>query len=82
MAKKVKGKVIWFDTLVGEGVVKSEMGDRYYVHYSAIEAIPTLTTKKAKSIKSHKALKPDQAVEFTIYENAYLKQVKTIREVG
>lgn len=85
MTKVIKGRVLWFDSTVGEGVVKDENGERFYVHYSAIQNRPrkNLTLKKANHKQNNltKVLKADQEVEFTIYENSYLKQVKFIREV-
>ena len=39
------GTVRWFDDLKGEGVIRDENGNSFFVHYSAIE-----TDKKRKTL--------------------------------
>jgi len=65
-----KGTVRWFDDLKGEGVVRDESGQSFYVHYSAIE-----TDKKRKSLKKGKEVK------FQLLEDSHFVQVDKVKEV-
>ena len=64
------GKVHWFDEKSGEGMIKSDDGNSYYVHYSAIES-----NKKRKSLREKKK------VEFQIIDDVTFAQVSKIREI-
>ena len=62
------GTVAWFDDLSGEGMVKSNSGETFYVHYSAID-----------SKKKRKSLKKDQHVKFKVFRDIHFSQVEKIR---
>ena len=64
------GTVRWFDDLKGEGVVRDEDGNSYFVHYSAIE-----------SDKKRKTLKKGKEVKFRLLEESHYFQVETVKEV-
>lgn len=67
-----RGEVAWFDDSSGEGMVRAQDGQDYYVHYSAIEA----------GEMGQKTLTKGQKIDFKLYENAYMKQVDAVREPG
>lgn len=64
------GTVHWFDEKSGEGMIKSDDGNTYYVHYSAID-----------SKKKWKSLKEKAPVEFQIIDDVTFAQVSRIKEV-
>jgi CspA family cold shock protein len=64
------GTVHWFDEKSGEGIIKSEQGDSFYVHYSAIE-----TNKKWKSLKDKKQVK------FQVIDDVTFSQVSKVKEL-
>jgi cold shock CspA family protein len=64
------GTVRWFDDLKGEGLIRDENGNSFYVHYSAIE-----TDKKRKSLKKGKEVK------FQLLEDSHFTQVDKVKEV-
>jgi cold shock protein len=64
------GVVHWFDKSSGEGLIKSDEGTNYYVHYSAIDS-------KAK----WKNLKDKQKVKFQTVEDTTFTQVTLVKEV-
>jgi len=64
------GTVHWFDEKSGEGMIKSDDGQSYYVHYSAIDS-----SKKWKSLKDKKKVK------FQIVDDVTFKQVSRVVEV-
>lgn len=68
------GKVLWFDQMVGEGLIIDDFGHTYYVHESAIVGS---NLKKETGLK----LKDNSKVKFTIYENGFLSQIDKIREM-
>lgn len=70
------GKVLWFDSLAGEGVIVDKDGKSFYVHEGAIRRKSGKTKKQAPL-----ALKENSNVRFTTYENSYLIQVDRIQEV-
>jgi len=70
MPKWEKGIVDWFDSLSGEGMIRSNDGRFYYVHYSAIQ-----TEKKRKSLKKQ------QPVSFVILEEETPRQVAKVKEL-
>lgn len=37
--ERIKGKILWFDTLTGEGMIKAENGDNLYLHFTEIKGI-------------------------------------------
>jgi cold shock CspA family protein len=66
-----KGVVNWFDKNAGEGsIIDKEHGISYYVHYSAIQ-----------SKDKFKNLEKGQVVEFSLYENLYMKQVDEVKSI-
>ena len=64
------GTVHWFDEKSGEGIIKSETGENFYVHYSAIES-----NRKWKSLKSKKK------VRFQLVDDISLTQVLKVKEI-
>ena len=64
------GKVSWFDPKSGEGMIKSEDGKLFYVHYSAIE-----------SEKKWKILKEKKDVKFKAIDDEFSKQVTKVKEL-
>lgn len=64
------GTVHWFDEKSGEGMIKSEDGENYYVHYSAIE-----------SEKKFKSLKDKKKVKFQIVDDITFSQVSKVKEI-
>jgi CspA family cold shock protein len=64
------GTVRWFDELKGEGVIRDENGNSFFVHYSAIE-----TEKKRKNLKQGKEVK------FQLLEDSHFTQVDRVKEV-
>jgi CspA family cold shock protein len=64
------GTVSWFDQKSGEGMIKSEDGKLFYVHYSAID-----------SDKKWKTLKEKKEVKFKALDDEFNKQVTRIKEV-
>ena len=64
------GKVSWFDPKSGEGMIKSEDGKLFYVHYSAIE-----------SDKKWKTLKEKKEVKFKLIEDESFSQVLKVKEL-
>jgi CspA family cold shock protein len=72
-SEKVKwqlGTVHWFDPKSGEGMIKADDGQSYYVHYSAID-----------SAKKFKSLKDKAPVEFQIIDDVTFAQVSRVKEV-
>lgn len=70
-SKWLKGRVEWFDDESGEGYVKSDTGELFYVHYSAIES-------KSK----WKTLKKDKSVKFQVNDNPRFTQVRKLLVAG
>lgn len=64
----MKGIVKWFDN--DEGIVMAEDNCRYYFHYSAIQ-----------SSDKFKKLNKGDRVEFSLYENIYMKQIEWISKI-
>jgi CspA family cold shock protein len=64
------GTVHWFDEKSGEGMIKAETGQTYYVHYSAID-----------SQKKWKSLREKKPVEFQIIDDVTFAQISKIREL-
>jgi CspA family cold shock protein len=64
------GTVHWFDEKSGEGLIKSNDGYNFYVHYSAIE-----TKNKRRSLKEK------QKVEFQIIDDTTFTQVTRVKEI-
>lgn len=63
------GKVRWFDELRGEGLIRGDCGESYYVHYSSI-----------KSTKKRKTLKKDTSVRFKLLEDSHFTYVSEVGE--
>lgn len=64
------GTVRWFDELKGEGVIRNEKGESFFVHYSAIE-----TDRKRRSLKKGKEVK------FQLLEDSHFTQVDRVKEI-
>ena len=64
------GTVHWFDEKSGEGMIKAENGQSYYVHYSAID-----------SQKKWKSLREKRKVEFQIIDDVTFAQISKVREL-
>jgi len=64
------GTVRWFDDLKGEGVIRDEKGNSFYVHYSAIK-----TDKKRKTLIANKKVK------FQLFEDSHFTQVDKVKEI-
>lgn len=64
------GKVQWFDDKAGEGMIRSENGEQYYVHYSAID-----NTTKWKTLKQNKKVK------FQVIDDATFVQVSKVKDL-
>jgi CspA family cold shock protein len=64
------GTVHWFDEKSGEGMIKSNDGQSYYVHYSAIE-----------SDKKWKSLKDKKKVKFQLIDDVTFAQVSRVKEI-
>lgn len=64
------GTVRWFDEKSGEGMIKADDGQSYYVHYSAID-----------SDKKWKSLKDNKKVRFQLVDDVTFAQVSRVKEV-
>lgn len=64
------GTVHFFDESSGEGMIKCEDGQNYYVHYSAID-----------SSKRWKSLKEKRKVKFQTIEDVTFAQVTRVKEL-
>lgn len=64
------GKVRWFDDLKGEGLIRDENGNSFYVHYSAID-----------SEKKRKVLRKNKNVKFQLLEDSHFAQVSKVKEI-
>jgi cold shock CspA family protein len=73
--KWIEGNVHWYDDQSGEGMIRSDEGDLFYVHSSAIDAFA-----KAK-LGKEAALKDNQKVKFQLFGDFDLKQVSKVKEV-
>ena len=70
-ARWIKGKVRWFDSSSGRGVIDSHDGKSFNVHYSAIQ-----------SKKKWKSLKENRSVEFQVLPDPDYSVVLKVKEVG
>jgi len=61
------GEVSWFNDGSGEGVIRTDSGRDFYVHYSAIE-----------SAKKRKSLKPNQKVKVEVLDDEYARHVTKV----
>jgi len=61
------GEVSWFNDGSGEGVIRTEHGRDFYVHYSAIE-----------SEKKRKSLKPNQKVKVQVLDDEFARHVTKV----
>lgn len=66
-----KGKVKWFDKASGRGVISSDSGEVYDVHYSAI-----------KSEKKTRNLRENKKIEFLPLDDPEFKIVKVVRDIA
>lgn len=64
------GEVSWFDDLAGEGMIRGDNGNLYYVHYSTIESDKTRKTLSAKT-----------PVQFQIHVGFNYSQVFRVRTI-
>jgi cold shock CspA family protein len=72
MSKRL-GVVMWFDNSAGEGMIfDPKTNESLFVHWSAIEA------ENLEIVKTLKALTKYSPVEFTVYQNIYMKQVDSV----
>ena len=71
----LKGIVHWFDSSSGEGMIKSNDGNVYYVHSSAIESFSDAKSNKEKTLKDK------QKVEFQLIADPTFIQVSRVKEV-
>lgn len=62
------GVVHWFDDTTGEGIIKDDRGQSFFVHYSAIES-------KAQ----WKRLKDKQKVKFKLVKDSTFSQVSHVK---
>ena len=73
-AKWLQGKVHWYDQKSGEGMIRSNDGNVYYVQSSAIDDF--VTSKRNKE----KTLKDKQEVQFQLLEDTTFVQVSRVKE--
>jgi cold shock CspA family protein len=73
MSKWQKGNVAWFNDSTGDGIIVSEDGKKYYVHYSSIKSTPTLKSS------SRLTLKEGQSVKFQPLQANYVSQVEYLK---
>jgi cold shock CspA family protein len=64
------GTVHWFDEKSGEGMIKSETGESFYVHYTAID-----------SDKKQKSLRDKKKVKFQVVDDVTFTQVSKVKEL-
>lgn len=64
-----EGKVRWFDDLKGEGLIRDEEGNSYFVHYSTIN-----------SNENRRTLKRNKKVKFKLLEESHFTYVSDIKE--
>lgn len=64
----INGIVHWFDNTSGEGIIKDNHGQSFFVHYSAIE-----------SKKTWKSLKDKQKVKFKLVKDSTFCQVSHVK---
>lgn len=70
MSKSVKwqlGKVSWFNDGSGEGVIRTESGRDFYVHYSVIQ-----------SDKKRRSLRPKQKVKVQVLDDEFARHVTKV----
>lgn len=58
------GEVSWFNDGSGEGVIRTNAGRDFYVHYSAIQ-----------SKEERKSLKPNQKVKVVVLDDEFARHV-------
>lgn len=73
--KSIKGTVRWFDNLSGEGIVVSEGGEQFFVHWSAIKG--KFEAKNGK--KSWAELESGWGVAFDVIRDTTFKQVSALK---
>lgn len=64
------GTVHWFDEKSGEGMIKSEDGQNFYVHYSAID-----------SKDQFKSLKDKSKVKYQLVDDVTFSQISKVKEI-
>jgi cold shock CspA family protein len=69
------GKVQWFDKTTGEGMVLSDEGQPYYVHWSTIQPRSRSTTANKKQLKE------GSKVKFKLFGTPRSQQVETVKEI-
>jgi len=73
MSEKIKepkwqmAEVSWFNDGSGEGVIRTEKGKDFYVHYSAID-----------SLKKRKTLKMKQKVKVQVLDDEFARHVTKV----
>ena len=63
----VKGKVRWFDPVRGEGFLRDEEGNSYFINESILE-----------NVKNSKKLKQNKTVKFKLSEDIHFVEVEKI----
>lgn len=64
------GKVIWFNEFSGEGEIRDQDGNDFFVHYSAIE-----------SKQKWKKLKSEKDVKFALSDDPKRPQIARVKEL-
>jgi hypothetical protein len=77
----IKGKVLWFDQLSGEGMVIDDQGHDFYLEFHALESVK----KARKTLQNYPTFTKDvpnivwpkdgDQVLFSLYTNLYMSQV-------
>jgi len=75
MAKWTSGKVQWFDKTTGEGIVLSEEGTPYYVHWSTIQCKERATAARKRNLKE------GDRVKFKLFGTQSTKQIEVVKEI-
>lgn len=79
---KHTGKIRWFDSMTGEGMVRGENGLSYYVHFTAIRGMDKNNLQWPTNFDQVKFSKIDgHHVEFDIIEDTTFVQVSDLRLV-
>jgi len=71
----LKGTVHWFDSKSGEGMIRSDEGNLYFVHRSAIEDFSNAREKKEKALHDNKKVKFQLVDDLTFVQIAKVKEL-------
>jgi len=76
----MKGQIRWFDSLRGEGVVRSQNGACYYVHFTAIQGIDKNNYHYPSKTDNEKLSKiNNMECEFELFEDSHFTQVSSCK---